>query len=112
MKKPIILIAGGYDKKANFTLFVKAFGVKVKHLILIGATAVKIKNAAENQGFKNTVILPNMQEAVKEAARRAEEGDIVLLSPACASWDQYENFEERGRDFKNAVETLRKGEDR
>lgn len=107
MKKPIILIAGGYDKKANFTSFVKAFGTRVKHLVLIGATAVKIKNAAENQGFKNTVILPNMQEAVKEAARRAEEGDVVLLSPACASWDQYENFEERGKDFKSAVEVLK-----
>ena len=49
-----------------------------------------------------------MQEAVKEAARRAEEGDVVLLSPACASWDMYNSFEERGKDFKNCVRELRK----
>ena len=103
---PIILIAGGYDKKSNFEEFIDSFGGKVKSLILLGDTARIIKETAENKGFHNIVILKNMDECVKEAFRAAAAGDTVLLSPACASWDMYSNFSERGEDFKDCVRRL------
>lgn len=104
----VILIAGGYDKGADYTEFVNALAGKVKHVILMGKTAVKIKNACEKAGFDKTVIVKDMKDCVKEAARIAGSGETVLLSPACASWDMYDNFETRGRDFKNCVRSLEK----
>ena len=108
IKENIILIAGGYDKGSDFTEFVEAFDGRVKHVILLGTTAVKIKDAAEKAGFTATTIVKDMDDCVKEAARLAKEGDNVLLSPACASWDMYGSYEERGRHFKKCVEELRK----
>ena len=104
----IVLIAGGYDKNSNFDSFVGSFGDKVKDVVLLGATAVKIKGTAEQIGYVNTIMVKDMKTCVEEAFRRAEPGDTVLLSPACASWDMYNSFEERGDDFKNCVEELRK----
>lgn len=106
MKHNIILIAGGYDKGAAFDEFVKLFEGRVKALMLLGKTASKIKDAAEKVGFTNTIILKDMEACVREAYRVAEPGDVVLLSPACASWDMYSNFEQRGRHFKSCVERL------
>ncbi|MDO4745415.1 MAG: UDP-N-acetylmuramoyl-L-alanine--D-glutamate ligase [Bacillota bacterium] len=108
MKENIILIAGGYDKNSSFDEFVDAFDGKLKALLLLGKTATKIKDAAEKVGFTNSIILKDMDACVKEAHRIAQPGDVVLLSPACASWDMYTSFEERGRHFKNCVEALRK----
>ena len=107
IKENIILIAGGYDKGSDFTEFVEAFDGRVKHVILLGTTAVKIKNAAEKAGFTATTIVKDMDDCVREAARLASEGDNVLLSPACASWDMYGSYEERGRHFKKCVEELK-----
>ena len=107
MSTPIVLIAGGYDKNASFDEFVDSFGDKVKYVVLLGKTAGKIKAAAEKKNFKNTIIVKDMKACVDEAYRLAETGDTVLLSPACASWDMYNSFEERGRDFKNCVEGLK-----
>ena len=106
MKENIILIAGGYDKNSSFDEFAEAFDGRVKALILLGKTASKIKAAAENAGFTNTVILKDMEACVREAYRIAEPGDVVLLSPACASWDMYTSFEQRGRHFKSCVQAL------
>ncbi|NLD19309.1 MAG: UDP-N-acetylmuramoyl-L-alanine--D-glutamate ligase [Clostridiales bacterium] len=106
MKKDIILIAGGYDKGASFDEFVKAFDGKVKALLLLGKTATKIKDTAEKAGFTNTIILKDMEACVREAYGMAKAGDVVLLSPACASWDMYSNFEQRGSHFKSCVEGL------
>ena len=75
-------------------------------MILLGKTASKIKAAAENAGFTNTVILKDMEACVRESYRIAEPGDVVLLSPACASWDMYTSFEQRGRHFKSCVQAL------
>ncbi|MEG0291504.1 MAG: UDP-N-acetylmuramoyl-L-alanine--D-glutamate ligase [Anaerovoracaceae bacterium] len=108
MKTGIVLIAGGYDKNSNFDSFVDSFGDKVKHVVLLGTTAVKIKEAAERKGYQNTIMVKDMKACVSEAFRRAETGDTVLLSPACASWDMYNSFEERGDDFKNCVKELEK----
>lgn len=106
MQKNIILIAGGYDKNASFDEFVKSFDGRVKNLLLIGKTANKIKEAAEKVGFTNSVILKDMEACVREAYRIAEPGDVVLLSPACASWDMYTSFEQRGKHFKSCVQAL------
>lgn len=104
---PIILIAGGYDKNADFSDFIDAFEGKVKGAVLLGATAGKIKATAEKKGFNDTIILKDMASCVEEAFRIAVPGDTVLLSPACASWDMYTGFEERGRDFKDCVKNLK-----
>jgi len=102
----IILIAGGYDKNSDFELFIDAFDRKVRYMMLMGETAEKIKQAAEKKGFENSVILKDMGECVKEAFRLAKQGDTVLLSPACASWDMYASFEHRGEHFKKCVTGL------
>lgn len=106
MKENIILIAGGYDKNASFDEFVASFDGRVKALMLLGKTATKIKEAAERAHFSNSIILKDMDACVKEAFRIAKPGDVVLLSPACASWDMYTSFEQRGRHFKECVRTL------
>ncbi|WP_425446985.1 UDP-N-acetylmuramoyl-L-alanine--D-glutamate ligase [Dethiothermospora halolimnae] len=108
VKKPIILIAGGYDKGSDFTDFIKSFNNKVKSLILLGETAEKIKNAATDLGYKDIYIVKNMKEAVVKSYELGCRGDNVLLSPACASWGMYKNYEERGNDFKRAVYDLRR----
>lgn len=102
----IVMIAGGYDKGADYEDLIKEFKNKVICTVLIGKTAVKIKNTAEKMGFTDTLIVEDMESAVREATRKAGAGDTVLLSPACASWDMYKNFEERGRHFKECVKKL------
>jgi UDP-N-acetylmuramoylalanine--D-glutamate ligase len=103
---PVILIAGGFDKNANFEEWIETFGGKVKHMMLLGATAKKIKETAERKGFYQCVILKDMEACVNAAFAAAVPGDTVLLSPACASWDMYACFEERGEHFKNCVKRL------
>lgn len=103
----VILIAGGYDKNAEYTEFVNSFEGHVKALILLGTTAEKIKSAALSAGFSAVDIVSDMREAVAKAYEIANQGDTVLLSPACASWDMYKNYELRGEDFKNCVKELK-----
>lgn len=105
--EPIILIAGGYDKASDFDDFVKAFKGKVKTLILLGETKYSIKASADKFNFKDYHIVESLEEAVQLASRLGNAGDHVLLSPACASWDMFNSFEERGRAFKDAVFKLR-----
>ncbi|WP_313757219.1 UDP-N-acetylmuramoyl-L-alanine--D-glutamate ligase [Tissierella sp.] len=107
LNSPIILIAGGYDKGAEFDELILSFNGKIKELILLGSTKDKIKETAINHGFNNVHLVENMKEAVKLAYYCGEEKDNILLSPACASWDMYNNFEERGQDFKDAVYGLK-----
>ena len=111
MKGDTVIIAGGYDKGADFKEFIRAFAGKVYYGVLIGSTAVKIKSQAEELGFTNTILVENMEQAVAEAARVAKPGDNVLLSPACASWDMYNSYEERGRHFKSCVAALAEQEE-
>jgi UDP-N-acetylmuramoylalanine--D-glutamate ligase len=101
--KPIILIAGGYDKQSSYDELIKAFDKKVKALILLGQTADDIERCALKYSFKNIYKVETMDEAVKKSFELAEEGDNVILSPACASWGMYPNYEVRGRDFKERV---------
>ncbi|WP_027398726.1 UDP-N-acetylmuramoyl-L-alanine--D-glutamate ligase [Anaerovorax odorimutans] len=108
IKGDIILIAGGYDKNSDFTDFIDAFNEKVKHLMLLGKTAEKIKKTAEDKGFTNIHLAKDMEECVTEGFKLAKSGDTVLLSPACASWDMYTCFEQRGEHFKNCINKLEK----
>ncbi|KAB3538591.1 UDP-N-acetylmuramoyl-L-alanine--D-glutamate ligase [Alkaliphilus pronyensis] len=105
---PIILLAGGMDKGSDFTEFISSFKGKVKELIVYGETAEKFQNTARNNGFHNCTRVRDLDEAVNAAYEIAVEGDTVLLSPACASWDMYPNFEERGKHFKKIVSNLRR----
>lgn len=108
MKGGVILIAGGYDKGSTFDELIKAFDGKVKHMVLLGKTAPMIKETAEKLGFTASVIVEDMEQCVNEGFRLAEKGDTVLLSPACASWDMYKSFEQRGDHFKECVKKLGK----
>ncbi len=103
IEKPIILIAGGYDKKSPYDDFIKAFDGKVKAMVLLGQTAQDIDASARKHGFTNIYHVKNMDEAVKKCFMLSENGDNVVLSPACASWGMYPNYEVRGRDFKERV---------
>lgn len=103
IEKPIILIAGGYDKGSSYDDFIKSFDNKVKALILLGQTADNMASSAKKHGITNIYIVKSMDEAVKRTFELGEEGDNVLLSPACASWGLYPNYEVRGKDFKERV---------
>ncbi|MCR3956194.1 MAG: UDP-N-acetylmuramoyl-L-alanine--D-glutamate ligase [Gudongella sp.] len=101
--RPIVLIAGGYDKGAEYGELMDAFVHKSRALVLMGETAEKIRKSAEEKGIEEIYIVSGMEEAVHKAASLGVAGDAVLLSPACASWDMYSNFEERGKHFKRLV---------
>lgn len=103
MIRPVVLIGGGYDKKGDYAEWVKLFKGRVSKLILIGQTAKDIALCADANGFDNYVFASNLEEAVVVAKNLAQKGECVLLSPACASWGQFKNFEERGRLFKEYV---------
>ena len=104
---PIVLIAGGSDKGIPFDPIAKLVAEKVKSLILTGPTAPKIEEAVRRGGYNGPVQrAAEMGEAVALARQAAAPGDYVLLSPACASFDAYRNFEERGRHFKALVNDL------
>jgi len=102
--RPVILIAGGLDKGSDFSPLADLFRNKVKLLILIGKAADKMARALG--GSTETVMAKTLVDAVQLAAKRAASGDVVLLSPACASFDMFKDFEDRGRQFKEAVMNL------
>ncbi len=106
MTRKTCLIGGGYDKDANYDEWIEAFDGKVKKLVLIGATAEKIAACADMHGFFDYVFAGSLEEAVHICAEYTESGDAVLLSPACASWGMFENYEERGDLFKELVRKL------
>ena len=108
IKENIILIAGGDGKGQDFEPFIRAFDGAVKKMILLGRDGKLIAEAAEKNGFKDYVFCDDMPACVKKAGEIAERGDVVLLSPACASWDMYEDFEQRGNHFKSCVDALRR----
>lgn len=106
MTRPTVVIAGGYDKGSEFDDWFDSFDGKVKHLLLIGATRDKIAKTAISHRFDNYTFVESMEEAVKTAAAITKDGDAVLLSPACASWDMFKSYEERGTLFKEYVKQL------
>ncbi|KIR02106.1 UDP-N-acetylmuramoylalanine--D-glutamate ligase [Lachnospiraceae bacterium TWA4] len=106
MTRPTILIAGGYDKGSDYTEWIEAFNGKVKKMLLMGVTGPKIEETAKKLGFTDCIYVESMEEAVRVAADLAVCGDAVLLSPACASWGMFKNYEQRGHIFKDCVNAL------
>ncbi|WP_298705829.1 UDP-N-acetylmuramoyl-L-alanine--D-glutamate ligase [uncultured Veillonella sp.] len=104
--KPVILLAGGYDKMTDLTDFMKAVAHGTKALVLMGAAAKRFGEAAQSAGVTQIYYVNSMGEAVAKGFELASPDDIVLLSPACSSFDWYHCFEERGDDFKHEVKTL------
>jgi len=107
MNRPTILIGGGYDKGNDFDSWIQSFDDKVKLLILIGATAEKISEAAKRNGLTAIRFASSLEEAMEIAIQEASIGDAVLLSPACASWGMFPNYEERGKLFKSIVHDIK-----
>lgn len=104
-EKPIIIIAGGYDKNIDYTDFVKAFKKNGKTMVLMGATKYKLKDLCEKYTIEY-VLVEDMDQAIKTAYEKSKPGDVVLLSPASASWDMYKSYEIRGNEFKDIVMRL------
>lgn len=106
MNRKTVLIGGGYDKGSEYDEWIESFDGKVTYLVLLGATKEKIAECARKHGFENIIFVETMEEAVATAASHAKPGEAVLLSPACASWGMFDNFEQRGRVFKDFVRKL------
>ena len=107
----VILIAGGYDKKIPFDVLGKEVQDHVKTLVLTGHTAEKIRQAVvQAEGYQEghpTILMEDdFKQAVLAASQTAQEGDVVILSPACASFDHFKNFAQRGQTFKDIVNAL------
>lgn len=108
MDRPTLLIGGGYDKDSAYEEWINAFDGKVRYLVLLGQTREKIAKAAKACGFEDIVMVDSLEEAVHFCAEHANPGDAVLLSPACASWGMFPNYEVRGKMFKELVYQLKK----
>lgn len=106
MNRPTLLIGGGYDKHGEYDEWIEAFNGKIRYLVLIGQTTEAIERCARKHGFSAVIRARDLAEAVHICAKNARAGDAVLLSPACASWGMFKNYEERGRLFKEYVQQL------
>ena len=107
MVKPTVLIGGGYDKESSYDEWIEAFDGKVKWLVLLGQTREKIAACARAHGFTNIILADSFEETMQICVEKAEPGDAVLLSPACASWGMFPNYEVRGKMFKEYVNQLK-----
>jgi UDP-N-acetylmuramoylalanine--D-glutamate ligase len=106
MTGPTVLIGGGYDKKNSYDEWIEAFAGKVKKLVLIGQTRDDIADCARAHGFTDIVFCDTFEECMKTCTSLAEPGDEILLSPACASWGMFPNYEVRGDIFRDYVRNL------
>ncbi len=107
MDRPTLLIGGGYDKNSSYEEWIRSFDGKVRYLVLIGQTREKIAKAARECGFHDVVLKDTFEEAFRFCHENARSGDAVLLSPACASWGMFPNYEVRGKIFKELVRGLK-----
>ncbi len=102
--RPVVLIAGGQDKGGDFQSLKPLFKKKVKHMVLIGEARPKIQAILNGSfGYESA---DDMETAVRQAYAQAQPGDVVLLSPACASFDMFRDYADRGRQFKGCVQSL------
>ena len=99
----VVLIAGGRDKNTDLTEFMRLVRERADGLILIGEAADRFEAAARQQGVTNIFRAPSLEAAVEKARTEAAPPQVVLLSPACASYDMFDNYEQRGRVFKELV---------
>ena len=107
MDRPTVLIGGGYDKQNEYDEWIESFDGKVKALVLIGQTREKIAECARKHGFEKIYFADTFEECLRLCTSLAKEGDAVLLSPACASWGMFPNYEVRGKMFKEYVKSLK-----
>ncbi len=107
MKRPICIIAGGYDKQVSYTDWIKTFKGRVKFAAVIGQVRQMIADELDSIGFTNYKIADTFEEAIDLCWQNAEPGDCVLLSPASASWDMFKSYEQRGEIFKDYVKKLK-----
>lgn len=107
MSRPTVLIGGGYDKESEYDEWIENFAGKVKWLVLVGQTREKIAACARAHGFDRIRMADSFEECMRLCTRLAQEGDAVLLSPACASWGMFPNYEVRGQVFKEYVNGLK-----
>lgn len=110
--RPIRLILGGVDKGGDLSPLIQLIHQKVIQVLLIGESSPLYREKLKNSGYTNFIETQEMASAVAEARKSAKPGEIVLLSPACASFDQYKNYEERGEHFKSLVRKLETGDRR
>lgn len=103
MNRKTVLLGGGYDKQSTYDEWIESFEGKVKCLVLIGQTREKIAECAEKHGFRDYKFADSFEEAFTICMQEASSGDAVLLSPACASWGMFPNYEVRGNMFKELV---------
>ena len=108
-ERPIVLIAGGRNKGNSFSELAREIREKVRFTVLVGECREEIKEALEMVGYDKYVIAESFEDAVKKAKELAQPGDVVLLSPAAASWDMFKNYEERGELFKRLVLNMVEG---
>ena len=106
MNRPTYLIGGGYDKQSEYDEWIESFQGKVRKLVLIGQTKEKIAACAKKHGFTDVVMCEALEEAIDYCYQNAKSGEAVLLSPACASWGMFPNYEVRGKIFKDYVNNL------
>ncbi len=107
MSRPTVLIGGGFDKESVYDKWIENFEGKVKWLVLVGQTREKIAACARAHGFERIQMADSFEECMRLCTRLAQEGDAVLLSPACASWGMFPNYEVRGQVFKEYVNGLK-----
>lgn len=105
--EPIILLAGGYDKDISYDEYINSFKKNVKEVYLMGQTSQQIYDRSKELGINIPMnFVDSMEEAIVNIKKTADEGDVVLLSPASASWGMYDNFEQRGDHFKQLIKEI------
>jgi UDP-N-acetylmuramoylalanine--D-glutamate ligase len=105
-QSPVILIAGGKDKGLDFSPLTSALNGRAKALVLIGEATSKLEQTAKKTGFNNIIKAGSLEDAITKSISIAKQNDVIMLSPACASFDMFKDFEDRGRQFKEAVKAL------
>lgn len=106
IEKPIVLILGGQDRDASFKALAYTVKQRVKKAIILGEVKDEIKKELDKIGYKNYILVNSMQEAAKESLKDIVQGDTVLLSPGCPSWDMYESYKKRGKEFQEEVKKI------
>ena len=101
--QPMVLLLGGRNKGSDFSELMELIKKRVKQCIIYGEAAGEIKRAADEVGYTSYIMANDFADAVALAKNNASSGDVVMLSPACASWDSFDNFEQRGDKFKELV---------
>ena len=102
-EKPVIILLGGYDKGEDYSKLANYVAAKAKKVLVFGATAKAISKSLDEVGYTHYWKVERFEEAVKLSKELVQKDDVILLSPACASWDQFNNFEERGKAFKELI---------